>query len=83
MAESTPKASDIAIGHTGLYDYVEYVAEYGTFDLNDFDNMCRAAELYDMGMMFKIDRSHQHFLSQRAIGSGFSSILFTDCRTAA
>ena len=71
-----------AIGHTGLYDYVEYVAEYGTFDLNDFDNLCRAAELYDMGMMFKIDRSHQHFLSQRAIGSGFSSILFTDCRTA-
>ena len=22
-----------AIGHTGLYDYVEYVGEYGTFDL--------------------------------------------------
>jgi len=70
------------IGHTGLYDYVEYVAEYGTFDLNDLDNMCRAAELHGMGMMFKIDRSHQHYLSQRAIGSGFGSILFTDCRTA-
>ena len=70
-----------AIGHTGLYDYVEYVGEYGTFDLYDLDNMCRAAELYNMGMMFKIDRSHQHYLSQRAIGSGFGSILFTDCRT--
>ncbi|MCZ6634662.1 MAG: aldolase/citrate lyase family protein [bacterium] len=69
------------IGHTGIYDYVEYVAEYGTFDLHALDNMCRAAELYDMGMMFKIDKSSQHYLSQRAIGSGFGSILFTDCRT--
>jgi len=71
-----------AIGHTGLYDYVEYVGEYGTFDMHDLDNMCRAAELYDMDMMFKIDRSHQHYLAQRAMGSGFGSILFTDCRTA-
>ena len=31
--------------------------------------------------MFKIDRSHQYYLAQRAIGSGFGSILFTDCRT--
>ena len=36
-----------AIGHTGLYDYVEYVGEYGTFDLYDLDNLCRAAELYN------------------------------------
>jgi 2-keto-3-deoxy-L-rhamnonate aldolase RhmA len=70
-----------AIGHTGLYDYVEYVGEYGTFDLYDLDNMCRAAELYNMGMMFKIDRANQHYLAQRALGSGFGSILFTDCRT--
>lgn len=70
-----------AIGHTGLYDYVEYVGEYGTFDLHDLDNMCRAAELYNMGMMFKIDKSSQHYLAQRALGSGFTSILFTDCRT--
>ena len=70
-----------AIGHTGVYDYVEYVGEYGTFDLHDLDNMCRAAELYNMGMMFKIDKSQQHYLAQRALGSGFTSILFTDART--
>ncbi|MCB1744296.1 MAG: 2,4-dihydroxyhept-2-ene-1,7-dioic acid aldolase [Gammaproteobacteria bacterium] len=69
------------IGHTGLYDYVEFVAEYGTFDLHDLDNMCRAAELYGLGMMFKIDRANQHYLSQRALGSGFGAVLFTDCRT--
>ncbi len=70
-----------AIGHTGLYDYVEFVAEYGSFDLHDFDNMCRAAELYNMGSMIKVDQSHQAFLAQRGIGAGFSSVLFTDCRS--
>ena len=37
------------VGHTGLYDYVEYVGEYGTFTSHDLDNLCRAAELYDRG----------------------------------
>ena len=72
-----------AIGHAGVYDYVEFVAEYGTFDLHDLDNLCRAAELYDMGSMIKIDQSHQAFLAQRGIGAGFTSVLFTDCRSAA
>ena len=71
-----------AIGHTGVYDYVEFVAEYGSFDLHDLDNLCRAAELYNMGSMIKVDQSHQTFLAQRGIGSGFSSVLFTDCRSA-
>ena len=71
-----------AVGHTGLYDYVEFVAEYGSFDLHDLDNFCRTAELYDMGSMIKVDQSHQGFLAQRGIGAGFSSVLFTDCRSA-
>lgn len=71
-----------AIGHTGRYDYVEFVAEYGSFDMHDLDNLCRAAELYNMGSMIKVDQSHQAFLAQRGIGSGFNSVLFTDCRSA-
>ena len=71
-----------AIGHAGNYDYVEFVAEYGSFDLHDLDNLCRAAELYGMGSMIKVDQSHQAFLAQRGIGAGFSSVLFTDCRSA-
>lgn len=71
-----------ALGHTGLYDYVEFVAEYGSFDLHDLDNLCRAAELYNMGSMIKVDQSHQAFLAQRGIGAGFNSVLFTDCRSA-
>jgi 4-hydroxy-2-oxoheptanedioate aldolase len=72
------------LGHTGLYDYVEFVVEYGSHDgTHDFDNMARAAELYNMGTMIKVDQSQQAYLAQRAIGSGFSSVLFTDCRSAA
>ncbi|ETW94306.1 MAG: hypothetical protein ETSY1_35465 [Candidatus Entotheonella factor] len=71
-----------AIGHTGLYDYVEFVGEYGPYDLHDLDNMCRAAELYGMGSMIKIDQEPRGFLASRAIGSGFQSVLFSDCRSA-
>jgi len=71
-----------AAGHTGLYDYVEFVAEYGSFGLHELDNFCRAAELHNMGSMIKVDQSHQAFLAQRGIGAGFSSVLFTDCRSA-
>lgn len=71
-----------ALGHTGSYDYVEFVAEYGSFDLHDLDNLCRAAELYQMGTMIKVDQSHQAFLAQRGIGAGCTSVLFTDARSA-
>jgi 4-hydroxy-2-oxoheptanedioate aldolase len=70
-----------AIGHTGLYDYVEFVAEYGPYDIYDFDNMARAAELFDMDLMIKVDFANQRYVSQRAIGSGFGSVLYADCHT--
>ena len=34
-----------AVGHTGMFDYVEFLAEYAPFDLYSLDNFCRAAEL--------------------------------------
>ena len=70
------------LGQTGQYDYVEFVAEYGSFDLYTLDNVCRAAELHGMGSMIKIDQSHEGFLAQRGVGAGFDSVLFTDCRSA-
>ena len=72
-----------AVGHTGLFDYVEFVAEYGPYDLHDLDNICRAAELYDMSSMIKVEQEPKQYISQRAIGSGFQSVLFTDCHTVA
>ena len=70
------------VGHTGIFDYVEFSAEYAPFDLYDLDNLCRAAELYDLGTMIKVDQEPRLFLPQRAIGAGFQSVLFADCRSA-
>ena len=71
-----------AIGHTGLYDYIEFVAEYGPFDLYALDDLCRVAELHDMSSMIKIDQEPRSFFAQRGVGSGFQSVLFADCRSA-
>jgi 4-hydroxy-2-oxoheptanedioate aldolase len=71
-----------ALGHTGLYDYVEFVAEYAPYDLHDLDHLCRAAELHHLETMIKVDQEPRAFIAQRAIGSGFQSVLFADCRSA-
>ena len=63
-----------AIGHTALYDCVEFVGEYGPFDLHDLDNLAQAADIYNMSMQLKVDQEPRGFLAQRAIGSGFHSI---------
>lgn len=75
-----PTIVEIA-GHSGLFDYVEFEAEYSPFDLQGLDDFCRAAELYDMATMIKVDQEPRTFLAQKAIGSGFKSVLFADCRT--
>ena len=70
------------VGAQGGYDYLEFVTEYSTFDMYDLDNVCRAADLYGLGTMVKIDQASQRFVAQRAIGAGFQAVLFTDCRSA-
>ena len=70
------------VGHTGEYDYVEFVGEYAPFDLHDLDNLARAAELYEMGSMIKVDAENRAYVAQRAVGSGFGSVLFADVRDA-
>jgi 4-hydroxy-2-oxoheptanedioate aldolase len=70
------------VGHTGLFDYVEFLAEYAPFDLYALENFCRAAELYDLSTMIKVDQEPRRFLAQRGIGAGFQSVLFADIRTA-
>jgi 4-hydroxy-2-oxoheptanedioate aldolase len=70
-----------ALGHTHAYDYVEFVAEYAPWDLYALDDFCRAAELHDLGTMIKVDQEPGRFQAQRAIGAGFESVLFADCRT--
>ena len=70
-----------ALGHTGAYDYVEFVAEYGPFDLHDLDNLARAAELWDLGTMIKVDAENRAYVAQRAIGSGLAACSLPMCAT--
>lgn len=66
------------IGYTGLYDYVEFLGEYGPFDLHDLDNLARAAELSGISTMMKIDQQPRAFLAQRALAAGIQNLLFAD-----
>jgi 4-hydroxy-2-oxoheptanedioate aldolase len=68
------------VGHTGMFDYVEFLAEYAPFDLYALENFCRAVELFDMSAMIKVDQEPRRFLAQRSIGAGFQSVLFADVR---
>jgi len=68
------------VGLSQMFDYVEFVAEYGPFDLTALENLCRTAELFDLSSMIKVDQEPRTFLAQRGIGAGFHSVLFADCR---
>lgn len=69
------------IGNSGNFDYVEFAAEYAAFSQIDLENMCRAAELYNMGSMIKIDFQNRGYIAQKAIAAGFQGVLFTDHET--
>lgn len=72
------------VGRSGNFDYIEFVAEYGPFDLYSLDNLGRAVDLFPhLSAVIKIDQEPRTFLSIRAIGSGFQNVLFADVRTAA
>jgi len=72
------------IGHSGVFDYIEYVGEYSSFSLEQMDNFGRAIELFsNMSAMMKVEEQTRGFIAARAIDSGIQNVLFTDCRTAA
>ena len=69
------------LGACGNFDYMEFVAEYAPFTQMDLENMARAAELYEMGTMIKLDFQNRFYVSQKAVASGFQGVNFADCRT--
>jgi 2-keto-3-deoxy-L-rhamnonate aldolase RhmA len=69
------------IGHTGVFDFVEFVSEYAPFDLYDFENLARAAELVGISSMIKIDREPRLFLAGRAVSAGIQNVLFANIDT--
>jgi 2-keto-3-deoxy-L-rhamnonate aldolase RhmA len=72
------------VGHSRMFDYVEFVAEYAPYDLYALENIGRAIDLFDhMSGMMKIEQEPKTYLTIRAIGSGIQNVLFADPRTVA
>ena len=69
------------LGQNGNFDYMEFVAEYSPFSQQDLQNICRAAELNEMGTMIKVDFQNRGYVAQKAAASGFQAIMFADHRT--
>lgn len=71
------------IGHSGMFDYVEYVGEYSPYTMDLLDHMGRTIELFpEMSSMIKVEEHLRAFVAPRAVDSGIQNVLFTDCRTA-
>jgi 4-hydroxy-2-oxoheptanedioate aldolase len=70
------------VGQTGVFDYVEFLAEYAPYDLTVLEELCRAAELHGLGTMVKVDFESHRLIAQRSVGAGFESVLFADARSA-
>ena len=72
------------IGHSGMFDYVEFVAEYGAYDLHSLENLGRAIDLFPgFSAMIKVEQEPRTFVTIRALGSGIQNLLFADIRTVA
>ncbi|HYW86928.1 MAG TPA: aldolase/citrate lyase family protein [Chloroflexota bacterium] len=72
------------VGQTGLWDYIEFVAEYTPYTLHDLDNIGRAIELFpDFTGMIKVEQDTRGHLGMRAVGAGIQNLLFADVRTPA
>jgi len=72
------------VGHSGMFDYIEFVAEYAPYDLYALENLGRAVDLFPhMSAMMKIEQEPRTYLAIRAIGSGLQNVLFADPRTVA
>jgi 2-keto-3-deoxy-L-rhamnonate aldolase RhmA len=81
LLSSWPTITEI-VGQTGLWDYIEFVAEYSPWTMHDLDNLGRAIELFpDFTGMIKVEQDTRGHLAMRAIGAGIQNILFADVRT--
>jgi len=72
-----------AIGHSGGFDYIEYVGEYSTFDMESLEDIGRAIDLFpNMSSMIKVEEQNRGSITMRALDAGIQNLLFTDCRSA-
>ncbi len=70
------------VGHSGAFDYVEFLAEYAPYDLYTLENIGRAIELFpNFSGMVKVEQEPRNFGAAKALASGIQNILFADART--
>jgi 2-keto-3-deoxy-L-rhamnonate aldolase RhmA len=69
------------VGQTGLFDYVEILAEYAPFDLFGLENIGRAIELHGMTGVVKVGQEAREFQTVKALNAGIQNVLFADVRT--
>jgi len=70
------------IGHSGVFDYVEFQAEYAPYDLFTLENMGRAIDTFEhLSGMIKIEQEPRTYIAAKALNSGFQNVLFADIRT--
>ncbi len=83
LAISWPSIVEL-VGHSRMFDYVEFVAEYAPYDLYALENLGRAVDLFPhMTGMMKVEQEPRTYLAVRGIGSGIQNVLFADIRTVA
>jgi 2-keto-3-deoxy-L-rhamnonate aldolase RhmA len=71
------------VGHSGMFDYIEYVGEYSPFSLEQLDDLGRAIDLFpNLSSMMKVEEQTRGFIATRSIDAGIQNVLFTDIRTA-
>jgi 2-keto-3-deoxy-L-rhamnonate aldolase RhmA len=81
LLSSWPTVTEL-VGQTGVWDYIEFVAEYTPWTMHDLDNLGRAIELFpDFTGMIKVEQDTRGHLAMRAIGAGIQNLLFADVRT--
>ncbi|MFH0847799.1 MAG: aldolase/citrate lyase family protein [Chloroflexota bacterium] len=82
MLTTSPQIVEM-IGHTGVIDFIELMADYASWTVTDLENFARAVELFPhMSSMIKVEEDPRLFITQRALGAGIQNILFADCDTA-
>jgi len=72
------------VGASGMFDYVEFLAEYAPYSHFSLENQGRAIDLFDqLSGMVKIEQESRLHLAVRAMSAGIQNLLFTDIRSQA
>jgi 4-hydroxy-2-oxoheptanedioate aldolase len=70
------------VGLSGNFDYIEFVAAYGPYDIYALENIGRAIAMFDhMTGMIKVEQGARMYWAAKATQCGIQNVLFEDVRT--